>query len=236
MNKENYRKYGYTGNGKAEDILEWALNRFQPDIVLACSFQHPVLIHMALNIRKDIKIVAVDTGRLPEETYECATQIERMFEIKIHWYLPDFRKLEGFIQQKGLFSFKDSLEARKNCCAIRKIEPMNRALKGVKAWITGVRRDQGVTRKNIQKISIDQAHDGIIKISPLADWSEHQVRDYIKKYRLPYNRLMESGYRSIGCACCTRPVEPGEDPRAGRWWWENPENKECGLHVPNWSI
>ena len=236
MTEGKYSNFGYHGNGKAEDLLRWALEKYGPDIVIACSFQHPVLINMALKIQQDARIVAVDTGRMPEETYQCATQIERMFKIRIQWYLPDFQKLQNLIHEKGQFSFKDSLEERKECCATRKIEPMNRALQGVKAWVTGVRRDQGVTRQNVRKISIDQAHNGIIKICPLADWTEQQIRDYIKEHRLPYNRLLESGYRSIGCACCTRPVELGEDPRAGRWWWENPENKECGLHIPNWSI
>ena len=236
MLENNGQELDYSGNGEADDILRWAMERYYPDLVLACSFQHPVLIHLAVRIRPDLRVVAIDTGRLPEETYQCAAEIERRFKIRIEWYLPDTAQLEKLLREGGPFSFRAGLEARKKCCAVRKTEPMERALKGVKAWITGVRRDQGVTRENIPKISIDHVHGGITKICPLADWTEQQVRDYIKKYRLPYNRLMESGYRSIGCACCTRPVGPGEDPRAGRWWWENPENKECGLHVPNWTI
>ena len=236
MSENDYSEFGYAGNGDAEDVLGWALKKFHPDIVLACSFQHPILIHMATKIRPDIRIVAVDTGRMPEETYQCAADIERRFNVRIEWYFPDFRKVEEFVKGKGQFSFKDSLEARKKCCFIRKSEPMNRALSGVKAWITGIRRDQGVTRGNVRKIDHDPVHPGTLKICPIADWGEDRVKSYLIEHRLPYNRLLESGYRSIGCACCTRAVEAGADSRSGRWWWEDPENKECGLHVPNWSI
>lgn len=226
----------YEGDGSAEDMVAWALSEFGNDVVLACSFQYAVLVHMALSIRGDARIVAVDTGRLPEETYECAAAVERRYKTRIEWYFPETNRLEQLVRNEGSFSFRDGLDQRKRCCLARKVEPMNRALVGAKAWISGLRRDQSTERGNVPKISVDHAHGDILKICPLADWTERQVRDYTKKHFLPYNRLMENGYRSIGCACCTRAVEPGEDPRAGRWWWENPDNKECGLHVPNWSI
>ena len=136
----------------------------------------------------------------------------------------------------GALSFRESIEARRECCAIRKVEPLNRALSGLDAWITGVRREQNVTRATADMIEIDRAHGGIVKVNPLADWTYDEITAYVKEYRLPYNTLFEKSYTSIGCACCTRPVQPGEDARAGRWWWEHPDYKECGLHVRNWQI
>lgn len=229
-------KVDYDGNGTAEDVLKWALDKFHPDIGLACSFQHTVLIHMMQSIRRDFTVFAIDTGRLPEETYRCAADVEQRFGISIKWYFPRHEAVEGLLREHGPFSFKESLESRRACCAVRKVEPLNRALSELKAWVTGVRRDQSITRKDVSKVQIDEAHGRIVKVCPLVDWSSADVRDYVKKHRLPYNRLMEQGYPSVGCACCTRPVEPGEHPRAGRWWWEQPEHKECGLHIPNWQI
>ena len=226
----------YQGNNEAQDVLRWALDKFHPDIALACSFQYTVLIHMMLEIRPEVKIFAIDTGRLPEETYQCAADVERRFGVNITWYTPRHEALQELLNEHGPFSFKKSVEARRSCCAVRKVEPMNRALKGLRAWITGVRRDQSATRQHARKIQVDDAHGGIIKVCPLADWTDHDVREYVKKYNLPYNPLIDQGYPSIGCACCTRPVQPGEDPRAGRWWWEESEHKECGLHIPNWQI
>jgi phosphoadenosine phosphosulfate reductase len=226
----------YAGRGEAEDVLRWALERFHPKIAIACSFQHTVLIDLAVKIRPDARVFSIDTGRLPEESYECARDIESHFGIKIEWYFPRREKIENLLHHKGPYSFRESLEARRECCAIRKVEPLNRALSNLDAWITGVRRDQNTTRSQVNKIEVDTAHNSILKINPLADWSHDDIREYVKKHRLPYNRLFEKGYTSIGCACCTRAVEPGEDPRAGRWWWEHPEYKECGLHVRNWNI
>ena len=226
----------YRGDGQAEDVLAWALNTFHPRIAIACSFQHAVLLRMAVEIRADVRVFSIDTGRLPEETYECARDIEKHFGIKIEWYLPRQEQLEQMLREKGPFSFRESVDARRQCCAVRKVEPLNRALSGLDAWVTGVRRDQNVTRQSVNQVEIDDAHGGITKVNPLADWSYSDVRDYVTKHKLPYNSLFEKGYSSIGCACCTRRVELGEDPRAGRWWWEHPEHKECGLHVRNWQI
>jgi phosphoadenosine phosphosulfate reductase len=138
--------------------------------------------------------------------------------------------MEKLEREKGFYSFRESVDNRKECCAIRKVEPLARALKGLDAWITGLRRAQSVTRTDVRKIEADAAHAGLVKINPLADWSEEDLWNYIKKNQVPYNRLHDAGYPSIGCAPCTRAVKPGEDVRAGRWWWENPENKECGIH------
>lgn len=219
------------GDGRAEDVLRWALNKFHPRIAIACSLQDTVLIDMAVKIRKDVRVFSIDTGRLPEEAYQCAEEIRRQFGVRIEWYFPRHEAVENLETEKGLFSFKQSLENRRECCHIRKVEPLSRALDGLDAWITGLRSDESVTRSSLTKIESDEAHGGILKINPLADWTSEDVRAYLQKFQIPYNQMLDRGYPSIGCACCTRPTKPGEDPRAGRWWWEQPEHKECGLHV-----
>ncbi len=232
----NPPEFDYKGDGSAEDVIRWALEKYHPRIAIACSFQHAVMIDMAIKIRPDVRVFSLDTGRLPEETYECARDIERHFGINIEWYFPRREAVEKLMHEKGTFSFRESLENRRECCGIRKVEPLNRALSGLDAWITGIRQEQTVTREDATKIEIDETHGGIVKINPIADWTYDQIRAYVKDNKLPYNTLFEKGYTSIGCASCTRPVQPGEDPRAGRWWWEHPEHKECGLHVRNWQI
>ena len=229
-------KPDYDGTGEPEDVLRWALDRFHPDIALAASFENTVLIDMLTRIRPDIRVFSIDTGRLPEETFQCAAEAEKRFGIKVEWHFPDREAVENMVREKGVYSFRESLEARRQCCRIRKVEPLNRALRGLRAWITGLRRDEGQTRTDAPQVCLDDAHGGIVKINPLVDWTHQQVLDYTRERHLPYNRLFEHGYASVGCAACTRPVEPGEDPRAGRWWWENPEHKECGLHAGNWQI
>ncbi len=226
----------YHGNGDAEDVLRWALDKFHPRIAIACSLQHAVLVAMAVKIRPDVRVFSIDTGRLPEETYECARDIEQRYGIRIEWHFPRREEVERIMRAGGPFSFRESLEARRECCAIRKVEPLKRALPGLDAWITGIRRDQTTTRSSADKVEIDRGHGGIIKVNPLADWSHEQIRTYAEENAAPYNKLFEKGYTSIGCASCTRAIEPGQDPRAGRWWWEQPEHKECGLHVANWQI
>ncbi len=216
----------------ASDVLAWAVNEFGDKISLASSFgaEDVVVIDLLVKINPKARIFTLDTGRLNEETYNVMERIRSKYKISIESYFPDRQKVEALERQKGFFSFRDSIDNRKECCGIRKVEPLNRALSGLKAWITGLRREQAVTRTEIQKIETDDSHGGILKINPLADWSEKQVWDYIKANKVPYNRLHDAGYPSIGCAPCTRAIKPGEDVRAGRWWWENPENKECGLH------
>jgi phosphoadenosine phosphosulfate reductase len=177
-----------------------------------------------------IGIFALDTGRLNEETYEVADLLTERYGIKIEWFFPDQGAVETLLSEKGPFSFRTSLENRQECCHIRKVEPLGRALKGLAGWITGLRREQSVARSTLAPLEIDTVNGGILKINPLLDWIESQVWEYANSRRLPVNRLHKEGYPSIGCAPCTRPVAPGEHPRAGRWWWENPEHKECGLH------
>ncbi len=229
----NAENLGYHGTGDPEDVLRWALAEFHPDIAFAASFENTVIIDMMTRIRPDIRVFSLDTGRLPEETFQCAAEAERRFDIRIDWVLPDRAAVEPLVREKGVYSFRESLEARRHCCHIRKVEPLGRALRGLRAWITGLRQDEADSRRELRQIEIDEAHGGIVKINPLAHWTARQVLDYTREHQLPCNRLVDRGYASIGCACCTRAIAPGEDLRAGRWWWESPEHKECGLHVNN---
>jgi phosphoadenosine phosphosulfate reductase len=221
----------YTGVQEAEGVLRWAVATFYPAIALSTSYEQTVLVHMLSEIQPGVRVISLDTGRLPEETYRCAAEAERRFGYRTEWYFPDTAQLERLVRQEGPYSFKESLEARRACCRIRKVEPLNRALKGLRAWITGMQRGDGASRRDVALVERDAAHGGIVKINPLAFWSGEQVRAYIARHHLPYNRLYDRGYSSIGCSCCTRAVQPGEEPRAGRWWWEQEEFKECGLHI-----
>ena len=218
-----------------EAVLRWAFSEFHPDIALASSFsmEDIVLIAMMADIRPDARIFALDTGRLHEETYEAAEAVRRMLGVRIEWHFPERAAVEELEGSKGMYSFREGLENRHECCRIRKVEPLSRALSGLRAWVTGQRREQAVTRRNLPVVEIDETHAGILKLNPLAGWTEQEVREYVRNRGLPVNNLHEMGYPSIGCAPCTRAVAPGEDPRAGRWWWENPEHKECGLHARN---
>ncbi len=217
---------------EAEAILRQGLELASGPVLLASSFSVEDIVLIDLIHRADlpIGIFAIDTGRLNEETYEVADVVASRYGVKIDWYFPQAQAVEALEREKGLFSFRESLENRRECCRIRKIEPLGRALAKLGGWVTGLRREQGVTRSEIAAIEIDAAHGNIVKINPLLDWSEADVWDYAKRERLPLNRLHQQGYPSIGCAPCTRAIQAGEDVRAGRWWWENPEHKECGLH------
>ena len=219
-------------NATPQEILRIGLESVDGPVKLACSFslEDVAIIHLAREAGLDIGVFALDTGRLNEETYEVADAIAQRFGISIDWYFPRHEAVEKLEREKGLFSFRESLGNRHDCCHIRKVEPLGRALKGLAGWVTGLRREHNVTRLDLKAIELDELNGGILKLNPLLDWSEVQLNAYIEKHRLPKNRLLEKGYRSIGCAPCTRAVEPGEDARAGRWWWENPEHKECGLH------
>lgn len=215
-----------------EDVLSWALAEYHPNIALASSFSREdiALIAMMTDILPNARVFALDTGRLNEETYEAAEAVRGKLGVRIEWHFPDRAAVEKLERTKGLYSFRGSLENRHECCRIRKVEPLSRALSGLKAWVTGQRKDQGITRAALPVFETDEAHGGILKVNPLADWTDEQVRSFVRDRKLPYNRLHDMGYPSIGCAPCTRAVLPGEDLRAGRWWWERPEHKECGLH------
>lgn len=176
-----------------------------------------------------IEMFSLDTGRLPEETYKLMQEVAQRYGTNARVYFPDARAVESYVREHGPNAFYDSVQLRKQCCAMRKVEPLRRALAGKKAWITGLRRTQAATRTDLAESEFDRDH-GLQKFSPLADWSERDVWAYINEHDVPYNALHDRGYPSVGCAPCTRAITPGEDIRAGRWWWENAENKECGLH------
>ncbi len=217
----------------AQEIVRWGLDNFSPDIAAACSFgaEDIVVIHMMKQVRDDICVFSLDTGRMHEETYACADAVRRHLQVNIEWFFPERAAVEGLERAKGLYSFRESVENRKECCAIRKVEPLNRALSKRRAWITGLRRDQNVTRGTIEPIETDEQHGSIRKLNPIANWSSERVWTYIREHDLPNNALHDRGFPSIGCAPCTRAVKPGEDERAGRWWWESSKHKECGLHL-----
>ena len=216
----------------AEQILAAGLAATTGPVTLACSFsvEDVVLIDILHKVAPEVRVFALDTGRLNEETYEVAEAVSERYGIAIDWYFPERQAVEQLERDKGLFSFRASLDNRHECCRIRKVEPLRRALAGKRGWITGLRRAQSVTRTELAAIELDQANGGLLKINPLLNWSDEQIWDYAKEHNLPVNRLHGQGYPSIGCAPCTRPIREGEHPRAGRWWWENPEHKECGLH------
>ena len=219
-------------NATPEEILRTGIETAGGAVSLACSFslEDVAIIDIAHGAGLALGVFALDTGRLNEETYEVADALVERYNLAIDWYVPKHEEVEKLEQAEGLFSFRESLDKRHACCRIRKVEPLSRALKGLAGWVTGMRREQGVTRSDLQAVGLDPLNGGIIKINPLIDWSEEQLISYTDEKRLPKNRLYGQGYRSIGCAPCTRAVCPGEDSRAGRWWWEDPEHKECGLH------
>lgn len=217
----------------AMEVLKWAINAYAPKIALASSFgaEDVILIDMMVKINKEkAKIFTLDTGRLNQETYDVMDAIRKKYGIQIEVYFPEQRETEEMVKIKGMNLMYESVENRKLCCEIRKVHPLNRALSKLDGWITGLRREQAITRANIYKLDIDSSHGNIVKINPLADWTNEMIWDYIHKNNVPYNKLHDSGYPSIGCEPCTRAVHRGEDPRAGRWWWENATQKECGLH------
>ena len=189
-----------------------------------------VLIDLIQKNKLSVEAFSIDTGRLPPETYNLIQKVEDKYQFKIKLYFPDHQKIESYVNTNGINAFYNSVDLRKSCCAIRKVEPLNRALKDKKVWITGMRQEQSQTRFALKEEEFDEAHQSQ-KLNPLSTWSELEVWAYIKINDVPYNTLHDQFYPSIGCAPCTRAISAGEDIRAGRWWWEDPQNKECGLHV-----
>jgi len=222
----------FSNESQPEEILQKGVAAAAGKVQLACSFsvEDLVIIDLIHELRLPVGIFALDTGRLNEETYLVAEGITGRYGYDIKWFFPNHEAVEKLLREKGPYSFRESLENRHECCAIRKVEPLGRALQGLAGWVTGMRREQSTTRTELPCIELDVMHGGLLKINPLANWSEAQVWDYAKKHRLSVNKLHAQGYPSIGCAPCTRAIAEGEHPRAGRWWWENPEHKECGLH------
>jgi phosphoadenosine phosphosulfate reductase len=189
-----------------------------------------VVLDLIHRHRLPIGIFTLDTGRLPDETYRLMQLAEERYGACVATYFPDANAVQGLVADHGVNGFYQSIDKRKACCAVRKLEPLGRALAGKRAWVTGLRAQQAVTRASLAPREFD-AERGLEKFNPLADWTEDEVWSYIRAHDVPYNELHDRFYPSIGCAPCTRAITPGEDPRAGRWWWELPENKECGLHV-----
>ena len=216
----------------AEEVLAWVERRFGARAAIASSFgaEDMVLIDLARTHAPGVRLFTLDTGRLPPETYEVMDVVRRRYGLEIQTYAPERGLVEGLETARGYFSFKESIEARKECCGIRKVEPLRRALSGREAWVTGLRREQSVTRTTVQAVEVDATH-GLLKVNPLVRWSRQDIWSYIQAHGVPYNALHDRGYPSIGCAPCTRAVKPYEDERAGRWWWESADNRECGLHV-----
>ena len=215
---------------RAMSLLQEAGSRHAP-AALASSFGAEDMLLTDLIARHDlpIAIFTLDTGRLPEETYALIDRVRDHYGLAIEVYYPDADALESYVLTHGLNAFYRSVELRRSCCAIRKTFPLARALAGRGAWITGLRRAQSVTRTALATEEFDHVH-GLPKFNPLADWTEDEVWGYLRAHGVPTSPLHARGYPSIGCAPCTRAIEPGEDVRAGRWWWEDPEHKECGLH------
>ncbi len=214
-----------------QEVIAFFLNHFKDRIALSTSMglEDQALTHMISQSHPNARFFTLDTGRLFPETYDLIDRTAKKYNITIEVFFPDAADVEEMVKEKGINLFYDSIENRKLCCHIRKIKPLLRATKGLEAWITGLRRQQAVTRHNLQTVEWDDINK-LIKINPLIDWSEEQVWNYINRYHVPVNPLHKKGFASIGCQPCTRAIEPGEDIRAGRWWWENPETKECGLH------
>ncbi len=214
-----------------EEILARAYARF-PRVAIVASFQveSSVLIDMACRLRDQVEVITLDTGRLPPETHEVIDAFQRRYPVRVRVVAPDPGEVAEMVGRHGVNLFYRSPELRLRCCEVRKSRPLARALRGCDAWVTGLRRDQSPTRAATPVVALDEGHGGIAKLAPLAAWTSDQVWDYVRRHQVPYHPLHDRGYPSIGCAPCTRPVQPGEDPRAGRWWWERDQVKECGLH------
>ncbi len=219
-------------DSEVTEVLNFFLDQYSGRIAFATSYsiEDQVLTHLLASTGKSVKIFTLDTGRLPEETYKLIGSTNERYNINVKVYFPEYQSVEKMVQTKGMNLFYDSVENRKECCHVRKLEPLKRALSGEDAWIAGLRREQSVTREGVNLVEFDKRHC-IIKINPLYNWTEDKVWDFIKQHKVPVSSLYGKGFTSIGCAPCTRAVTAGESIREGRWWWENPDTKECGLHV-----
>jgi phosphoadenosine phosphosulfate reductase len=215
----------------AAAVIRWASEVFGDRVCFATSLgsEDQVITHFIAAAAPGIRTFTLDTGRLFAESYELIDRTEARYGRRIEVFSPETKEVESMVSEHGINLFYKNVENRKLCCSVRKIHPLIRALSGVDAWICGLRRDQALTRQQVDVVEWDDQF-GIVKINPLWNWQESQVWDFIKRNQVPYNPLHDKGFLSIGCSCCTRAVAAGEDIRAGRWWWEQPEHKECGLH------
>ncbi|TLX85085.1 MAG: phosphoadenylyl-sulfate reductase [Thaumarchaeota archaeon] len=216
-----------------QEVLRWALDDLHPRIAFASSFgaEDVAVIDMIMKINPKARIFTLDTGRLNQETYDVMDEIRNKYNTNIEVMFPDHNEVEQMVRVNGMNLFYQSTGNRKLCCGIRKVHPLNKMLSTLDGWITGLRADQTEVRSNATKIEIDSQHNDIIKVNPLLEWTWEQTWDYIKKNNVPYNKLHDKGFPSIGCEPCTRAIKPGEPLRAGRWWWESDTQKECGLHA-----
>lgn len=216
---------------KPEEVLAFFLQEYKEHIALASSLgiEDQVLTAMICEIDSQTRIFTLDTGRLFPETYSLIERTNMTYGIKIQLFFPDYCEVEKMVNEHGVNLFYENRENRRMCCHVRKLEPLKRAFKGLKVWICGLRHEQSVTRVANRMVEWDETNQ-MLKLNPLIDWTEEQVWEYIRQHGVPYNKLHDQGFPSIGCQPCTRAVKPGEDVRAGRWWWEDPEHKECGLH------
>jgi len=214
------------------NVLRWGITRFGRRLALCTSLQADgmAILDMAWRIDPSVRVFTIDTGRMPAETHALIDQVRDRYGIALEVYSPDAGELEAFVRREGVNAFYRGVDLRLDCCEIRKVNPLNRVLRGLDAWVTGLRRDQAATRSAVRAVELDHGHGGLLKLNPLAEWTDADVWRYIRAHDVPYNALYDQGYTSIGCAPCTRPTSAGEDPRAGRWWWEQDAVKECGIH------
>lgn len=219
-----------------DEVLEWAFDTFGDDeiaVVTALQAEGMVMVDIAAQISPNVRVLTVDTLRLPQATYEYIDQVREHYPtIRFEVIKPDLDAVVAMENQHGRDLFKESVPLRLTCCNVRKVQPLIGALRGLDAWVTGLRREQWASRAAIRKVELDHDHDGIVKLNPLADWSKDEVWDYLAEHEVPTHPLYAKGYTSIGCDPCTRPITAGEDDRAGRWWWETGAPKECGIHCP----
>ena len=215
----------------AQEVLRFFIHEYEGKLALGSSLgaEDQVLTDMIAKIDPTTKIFTLDTGRVFPETYQTLHDTNNKYGINVEVYFPNSEKVERMVNEKGINLFYESVENRKTCCHIRKIEPLKRAMMDVDVWVTGIRREQSITRILTEVVELDPINNRI-KINPLLDWTEDDLWDYIREHDVPYNKLHDKGFPSIGCEPCTRAIQQGEDVRAGRWWWEAPEQKECGLH------
>ncbi|RXI42395.1 phosphoadenylyl-sulfate reductase [Malaciobacter mytili] len=218
-------------NSSTQEIIEFFIKEYKEKIALASSLgaEDQVLTDMIFKTDRTARVFTLDTGRLNPETYDVMDATNLKYSVKLEVFFPKLQEVQNLYATQGVNGHYESIENRKRCCNIRKIEPLKRALEGLEVWITGLRSAQSITREEMKLVEWDEAFN-LIKINPLINWSEEEVWNYIKTNHVPYNKLHDQGFPSIGCAPCTRAIKDGEDVRAGRWWWENPEHKECGLH------
>lgn len=220
-------------NATAQEVLRWGLEEFGEGLAICTSFQASgsVILDMAARIvGGDVSVFSIDTGRLHQETYDLISEYRRRYGISVQLVAPDAEELSSMLTLHGPNLFYEGSPKRKLCCEIRKVRPLKRRLATLDAWVTGLRRDQAGRRQQIERVAVDEEHGGIVKLSPLADWTREQVFEYATQHDVPLHPLYKKDYPSIGCQPCTRPVRPGENARSGRWWWEDDVEKECGMH------